>query len=53
MLDIDKSTVDFLVASTFVWAPIPGLICAVIVIATGLPAYAFWAKRSRQLNALS
>ncbi|MBA1733784.1 fructoselysine transporter, partial [Escherichia coli] len=23
------------------------------VIATGLPAYAFWAKRSRQLNALS
>ncbi|MTD86106.1 hypothetical protein, partial [Escherichia coli] len=25
----------------------------VIVIATGLPAYAFWAKRSRQLNALS
>ncbi|HDP6449651.1 TPA: fructoselysine/psicoselysine transporter [Escherichia coli] len=42
-----------LVASTFVWAPIPGLICAVIVIATGLPAYAFWAKRSRQLNALS
>ncbi|OMI45121.1 fructoselysine transporter [Escherichia coli N37058PS] len=42
-----------LVASTFVWAPIPGLICAVIVIATGLPAYAFWAKRCRQLNALS
>ncbi|HHY7781074.1 TPA: amino acid permease [Escherichia coli] len=42
-----------LVASTFVWAPIPGLICAVIVIATGLPAYAFWAKRSHQLNALS
>lgn len=42
-----------LVASTFVWAPIPGLICAVIVIATSLPAYAFWAKRSRQLNALS
>ncbi|MCV5178941.1 hypothetical protein OFC21_26245, partial [Escherichia coli] len=37
----------------FVWAPIPGLICAVIVIATGLPAYAFWTKRSRQLNALS
>ena len=44
-----------LVASTFVWHLIPGLICicAVIVIATGLPAYAFWAKRSRQLNALS
>ncbi|MEN0577955.1 fructoselysine transporter, APC superfamily [Phytobacter palmae] len=42
-----------LVASTFVWAPIPGLICALIVIATGLPAYAFWEKRNRRLAALS
>ena len=42
-----------LVASTFVWAPIPGLICALIVIATGLPAYAFWKKRNRRLAALS
>ncbi|WP_260514603.1 fructoselysine/psicoselysine transporter FrlA [Serratia fonticola] len=38
-----------LVASTFVWAPIPGLVCALIVIATGLPAYAFWERRNRRL----
>ncbi|MGK9174267.1 amino acid permease [Yokenella regensburgei] len=42
-----------LVASTFVWAPIPGLVCALIVIATGLPAYAFWERRNRRLAALS
>jgi len=42
-----------LVASTFVWAPVPGLICALIVIATGLPAYAFWEKRNRRLAHIS
>ncbi|MBF4888130.1 amino acid permease, partial [Cronobacter malonaticus] len=42
-----------LVASTFVWAPVPGLICALIVIATGLPAYAFWEKRNRRLAHVS
>ncbi|WP_410013246.1 fructoselysine/psicoselysine transporter FrlA [Sodalis sp. C49] len=40
-----------LVASTFVWAPVPGLICAVIVIATGLPAYAFWERRNKRMSA--
>lgn len=34
-----------LVWSTFLWAPIPGLICALIVVATGLPAYYFWNGR--------
>lgn len=34
-----------LVGSTFVWAPWQGLICAVIVIVTGLPAYYFWNKK--------
>ena len=42
-----------LVASTFVWAPVPGLVCALIVIATGLPAYAFWEKRNRRLAHVS
>ena len=35
-----------LVWSTFLWAPIPGLICAVIVVTTGLPAYYFWNSKN-------
>jgi fructoselysine transporter len=31
-----------LIVSTFVWAPIPGLVCAIIAIATGLPVYYYW-----------
>ncbi|WP_276583463.1 amino acid permease [Pseudomonas sp. RIT-PI-S] len=41
-----------LVASTFIWAPVPGLVCAVIVIATGLPAYAYWERRNKRIAAL-
>jgi fructoselysine transporter len=31
-----------LIVSTFVWAPIPGLVCAIIALATGLPVYYYW-----------
>jgi fructoselysine transporter len=36
-----------LIYSTFIWAPIPGLICAIVAIATGLPVYYYWNKKSR------
>ncbi|WP_149203126.1 amino acid permease [Actinotalea subterranea] len=34
-----------LIVSTFFWAPIPGLIAALVAIGTGLPAYYYWARR--------
>ena len=37
-----------LVYSTFLWAPIQGLICAVIVVATGLPAYYYWENQKKK-----
>lgn len=33
-----------LVVSTFLWAPIAGLICGLIVAATGMPAYYLWTR---------
>ena len=36
-----------LVVSTFLWAPMPGLVCAVVVILTGLPCYWFWNRKNR------
>jgi fructoselysine transporter len=35
-----------LIASTFLWAPVEGIICALIAVATGLPVYFFWEKRN-------
>ncbi|KLT18117.1 fructoselysine transporter [Neobacillus vireti] len=37
-----------LIASTFMWAPIPGIISAVIAVATGLPAYYYWERKNRK-----
>jgi len=37
-----------LIYSTFLWAPWPGLISALIAIATGLPAYFFWNSRIKK-----
>ncbi len=37
-----------LVWSTFLWAPIPGLIAAIIVVVTGLPAYYYWEKQNKK-----
>jgi fructoselysine transporter len=33
-----------LVVSTFLWAPIAGLVCGLIVAVTGMPAYYIWTK---------
>ncbi|RDU23844.1 amino acid permease [Anaerosacchariphilus polymeriproducens] len=37
-----------LIWSTFLWAPIAGIACAVIAIATGLPVYYFWENRNKK-----
>lgn len=37
-----------LVVSTFMWAPIPGLIAGGVVVVTGLPVYYFWEKKNNQ-----
>lgn len=37
-----------LIASTFIWAPVAGLICAVLAVATGLPVYFFWESRNKK-----
>lgn len=34
-----------LVVSTFLWAPIPGLVAGAIAVATGMPAYYIWVKK--------
>jgi len=30
---------------TFIWAPIPGLVSALVIVASGLPLYAYWNRR--------
>jgi fructoselysine transporter len=37
-----------LVVSTFLWAPIAGLICGLLVAVTGMPAYYLWTRSSGQ-----
>lgn len=34
-----------LIVSTFFWAPVQGLVAALVVVGTGLPAYAYWNSR--------
>ena len=36
------------IVSTFVWAPVAGLVCAVAAVATGLPVYYMWEKQNRK-----
>ncbi|MFV0361852.1 MAG: amino acid permease [Suipraeoptans sp.] len=37
-----------LIVSTFFWAPVAGLVCAVVAVGTGLPAYYFWESRNKK-----
>lgn len=37
-----------LIYSTFLWAPIPGLVAAVLAIVTGLPAYYYWESKNKK-----
>lgn len=43
-------TTGTLIVSTFLWAPIPGLIAAVVIIVTGLPVYYYWNSRATQIS---
>lgn len=46
MASVAMFTTFTLIASTFMWAPLQGIICAVIIIATGLPVYYYWMRKS-------
>lgn len=37
-----------LIWSTFMWAPIAGILCAILAVATGLPVFYFWDKKNKQ-----
>ena len=36
-----------LIWGELMWAPIPALICAVIAVVTGYPAYVIWSKKNK------
>lgn len=36
-----------LIWSTFIWAPMQGIACAAIAVATGLPVYYFWESKNK------
>lgn len=38
-----------LIASTFMWAPVQGIVAAVIIVVTGLPVYYYWEKRNKAI----
>ena len=37
-----------LLVSTFLWAPIPGIVAGIIAVVTGMPAYYFWKKKNTE-----
>lgn len=37
-----------LIASTFYWAPLAGIIASAVIVGTGLPAYYFWDRKKRK-----
>ena len=39
-----------LIASTFMWAPVQGIVCAVVVVVTGLPVYYIWEKKNNTVK---
>lgn len=43
-------TTFILIASTFMWAPIKGIIAGIIIVATGSPAYYYWEKKNKAIN---
>lgn len=40
-----------LIVSTFAWAPVAGLVCALVAVGTGLPVYYMWEKRNKKAAA--
>lgn len=39
-----------LLVSTFLWAPVPGLIAGVVALVTGLPAYYYFERKSKKIQ---
>lgn len=48
MIGVAMLITGTLIWSTFIWAPIAGIACAVIAVATGLPVYYFWESRNKK-----
>lgn len=48
MVGIAMLITGTLIWSTFMWAPIPGIVCALIAVGTGLPVYYFWERRNKK-----
>jgi len=46
MAGVAMFTTFTLIASTFMWAPIQGIVCAVVIIVTGLPVYFYWSRKN-------
>jgi fructoselysine transporter len=40
-------TTATLIYSTFLWAPVQGIIAAIIIVVTGLPVYYYWDKKNK------
>lgn len=40
-----------LLVSTFMWAPIPGIVAGIVAVVTGMPAYYFWTRRNGEKGA--
>ncbi|WP_303914809.1 amino acid permease [Subdoligranulum variabile] len=40
-----------LIVSTFVWAPVAGLVCAGLAVGTGLPVFYIWDRKNKAENA--
>lgn len=38
-----------LIVSTFFWAPIPGIISAIVAVVTGLPVYYYWERKNHKV----
>ncbi|QAA33437.1 amino acid permease [Clostridium manihotivorum] len=39
-----------LIFSTFMWAPVQGIVAAAVIVATGLPVYYYWEKKNRSIK---
>ena len=42
-----------LIISTFFWAPLPGIISALVAVGTGLPVYFYWENKNKKEKAAS
>lgn len=48
MVGIAMVITGTLIWSTFIWAPVAGIICALLAVVTGLPVYYFWESQNKK-----